>query len=449
MSTGGGALGWRPDGLSATARWVAVLCWIAILIEGFDVVVIGTVMPALLDYQPWGLSPEWAGLLASLALVGMMIGSLTVGTVTDIIGRRKSIILSVTWFSAFTALCAAAPTPELFGMFRFLSGLGLGGLLPMAATMVSEYGRAGRGGSSITFMMTGFHVGAVLTALVALPVLPALGWRAMFVAGVLPALVIVPLMLRHMPESPSFLLAEGRREEAEALGERHSIALEEQGVGNGEDESGRFDSLKTLVAPGYLLGTLAFFVASFMGLLLVYGLNSGLPEIMNAAGYALDASLVSLLVLNLGAIAGLFVSGPVSDRYGSKTACAGWFALSAVFLFLLSIRLPLTATYLLVFATGFWVFSSQVLVYAFVSKHYPAGSRGTALGWVAGIGRLGSIAGPLMGGALVGAGLGIPWGFYAFSLVGLAGGIAVSLVPVVRRGTGRREARLRLETAEE
>jgi MFS transporter, AAHS family, benzoate transport protein len=121
--------------------------------------------------------------------------------------------------------------------------------------MLSEYGRAGRGGSSITFMMTGFHVGAVLTALVALPVLPAL--------------VIVPLMLRHMPESPSFLLAEGRREEAEALGERHGIALEEQGVGNGEDESGRFDSLKTLFAPGYLLGTLAFFVASFMGLLLV------------------------------------------------------------------------------------------------------------------------------------------------------------------------------------
>lgn len=114
-----------------------------------------------------------------------------------------------------------------------------------------------------------------------------------------------------------------------------------------------------------------------------------------------------------------------------------------------SIRLPLTATYLLVFATGFWVFNSQVLVYAFVSKHYPAGSRGTAMGWVAGIGRLGSIAGPLMGVALVGAGLGILGGFYAFSLVGFAGGITVSLVPVVRRGAGRREARLRLETAEE
>ena len=216
--------------MSATAKWVVALCWIAILIEGFDVVVLGTVMPALLDYEPWGLSPESAGFIASLALFGMLIGSLAVGTVTDVIGRRKSIIFSVVGFSVFTALCAIAPNPWLFGIFRFISGLGLGGLLPVAATMVSEYGRAGKGGSSITFMMTGYHVGAVLTALVALPILPALGWRAMFIAGVIPAFVIVPLMIRHMPESPSFLLAKGRRAEAERLGARHGIELEEQGV---------------------------------------------------------------------------------------------------------------------------------------------------------------------------------------------------------------------------
>lgn len=451
MTADGGAAGGRQhSGLSTTAKWVVALCWIAILIEGFDVVVLGSVMPALLDYQPWGLNPEWAGVLASLALVGMMIGSLAVGTVTDVIGRRKSIILSVTWFSGFTALCAVAPSPELFGLFRFLSGLGLGGVLPVAATLVAEYGRAGKGGSSITFMMTGFHVGAVLTALVALPILPVLGWRAMFVVGVLPAFALVPLMLRYMPESPSFLLAKGRREEAEALSSQHGIVLEEQGISHDEDggETGRFASLKTLFSPGYLLGTLAFFVASFMGLLLVYGLNSWLPEIMNSAGYALGASLVSLLVLNVGAIAGLMVSGPVSDRYGSKAACAAWFALSAIFLFMLSIRLPLPATYLLVFAAGFWVFSSQVLVYAFVTKHYPAGSRGTAMGWVAGIGRLGSIVGPLMGGALVGAGLGIPWGFYAFALVGLVGGVAVSLIPVARRRTREEPAPFRAEAAE-
>jgi MFS family permease len=141
-----------------------------------------------------------------------------------------------------------------------------------------------------------------------------------------------------------------------------------------------------------------------MGLLLVYGLNQWLPTIMRDAGYALGAALAFLLVLNLGAVAGLLLAGPVADRYGSKVACAGWFALAAVFLFLLSVQMPLALTYLAVFVTGFFVFSAQVLLYAYVSRHYPTSGRGTALGWAAGIGRIGAICGPILGGLLLGAG---------------------------------------------
>jgi len=131
-----------------------------------------------------------------------------------------------------------------------------------------------------------------------------------------------------------------------------------------------------------------------MGLLLVYGLNQWLPTIMRDAGYALGAALAFLLVLNLGAVAGLLLAGPVADRYSSKVACAGWFALAAVFLFLLSVQMPLALTYLAVFVTGFFVFSAQVLLYAYVSRHYPTSGRGTALGWAAGIGRIGAICAP-------------------------------------------------------
>jgi MFS family permease len=164
-------------------------------------------------------------------------------------------------------------------------------------------------------------------------------------------------------------------------------------------------------------------------LLLVYGLNTWLPEIMRSAGYPLGAALAFLLALNVGAVIGLLISGRVADRYGSKVACAGWFALAAVSLFLLSVEMPLVVTYLAVVVTGFWVFSSQVLVYAYVGKHYPTSSRATAIGWVAGVGRVGSICGPLLGGLLVGAGLAVPWGFYAFALVGLLGSIFVAVVP--------------------
>lgn len=195
-----------------------------------------------------------------------------------------------------------------------------------------------------------------------------------------------------------------------------------------------------------MLGTLAFWVASFMGLLLVYGLNQWLPTIMRDAGYALGAALAFLLVLNVGAVIGLLIAGPLADRYGSKTACAGWFALAAVFLFLLSVQLPLPLTYIAVTVTGVFVFSAQVLLYAYVSKHYPTSGRGTALGWAAGIGRIGAICGPLLGGLLVGAQLAVPWGFYAFALVGLLGSIFIALVPrspaeAVRKRRRRRKRR--------
>ncbi|MGH3086794.1 MAG: MFS transporter, partial [Rubrobacteraceae bacterium] len=356
---------------------------------------------------------------------------LSIGAVSDVIGRRKAVILSVASFSLFTALLAIAPSPEVFGLLRFLAGLGLGGLIPTAAALVSEYAGQRRGGSSITFMMTGYHVGGVLTALLAIPLLPSLGWRAMFVVGALPALVLVPLMLKNLPESPSFLIARGRRAEAEELADRHGVAIPREEVQTEERTSagGRFGALKTLFSGGFLLGTLAFSVASFMGLLLVYGLNQWLPTIMRDAGYALGAALAFLLVLNVGAVIGLLVAGPVADRYGAKVSCALWFALAAVFLFLLSVPMPLVLTYAAVALTGVWVFSAQVLLYAYVSKHYPTSSRGTALGWAAGIGRVGAICGPLFGGVLVGAGLAVPWGFYAFAAVGLAGALFISIIP--------------------
>lgn len=418
----------------STGRWVAALCWVAVALDGFDLVVLGAVTPALLEYEAWGLTAPQIGAITSYGLIGMMIGALGIGTLADVIGRRMCILVSVVGFSVFTALLAVAPNPEVFGVLRFLAGLGLGGLIPTAATLVSEYARSRRGSSSITFMMTGYHVGGVLTALLAIPILPLLGWQAMFVIGALPALVLVPLMIKNLPESPSFLVASGRREEAEGLAERYGISLEPEEVREvaaeeRASEGTGLGAVKTLFSGGYLLGTLAFSVASFMGLLLVYGLNQWLPTIMRDAGYALGAALAFLLVLNLGAVAGLLLAGPVADRYGSKVACAGWFALAAVFLFLLSVQMPLALTYLAVFVTGFFVFSAQVLLYAYVSRHYPTSGRGTALGWAAGIGRIGAICGPLLGGLLLGAGLAVPWGFYAFALVGLLGAIFVFAVP--------------------
>lgn len=387
--------------VSAGRTWVRPLCWSAVLLDGFDLVVLGTITPVLLSGKVWGYTPQTAAAVSTVGLVGMMLGALTIGTVTDKIGRRRALLAAVAGFSFFTLLCAFAPNATTFGVLRFLAGLGLGGCLPTAITLVTEYSPRGRNGAPTTMIMTGYHVGAVLTALLGILVIPTLGWRAMFVIGAAPALVLFPLMLRHLPESPSF----------------------ERGAANEG-----LEPVKSLLRPAFRRPTLAFWVTSFMGLLLVYGLNTWLPQIMREAGYPLGAALSLLLVLNLGAILGLLFAGRIADKVAMRPVTVGWFAGATITLALLSIRLPAVILYVVVLLAGVFVFAAQVLVYAYVGRIYPAANRATGLGWTAGVGRLGAIAGPILGGALLSAGLAFPWGFYAFAFVGALAALAVGVV---------------------
>jgi MFS family permease len=407
---------------ASAAGWVAALCWTAVLLDGFDLVVVGTVIPSLTQPEEWGLSAGGATFVVTIGLVGMTIGALTIGALTDVVGRRKALIGAVTSFSLFTLLCALAPNAGVFGLLRFLAGIGLGGCLPTAIALVNEFTRH-KAGRATTTMMTGYHVGAVLTAALAIVVVEPVGWRWMFVIGAAPALVVVPLMLRHLPESPAYLVAHGRRPEAERIARAHGLQLETAPP----LETGATATLRTLFTGGRLRTTLALGVTSFMGLLLVYGLNSWLPTIMREADYELGAALAFLLVLNLGAIVGLLIAGTFAERVGPRSAGIVWFAAGAVFLALLSVKLPIAGIYVMVFLTGCFVFSAQVLVYAFTSANHPPQVRATALGWSAGVGRVGAITGPVIGGALLGAGYAFPWGFYVFAVVGALGALALAV----------------------
>ncbi|MFC7340167.1 MFS transporter [Saccharopolyspora griseoalba] len=401
MTTASGHSATGPEPPAArSSGWVAALSWAAVALEGYDLVVLGVVLPSLLRDPSWGLDPGTASVISSAGLVGVMVGALGIGPLTDRYGRRRMMIGTVTAFSALTLLCALATGPVVFGFLRFAAGLGLGGVLPVAIAMVNE-AKQNRGGSATTTLMTGYHVGAVLTALLGIVVIPALSWRAMFVIGALPALVLVPLLAKRLPESMP---------------------------PTAEERARRGNPMTALVRGGYLRSSLAFWGTSFMGLLLVYGLNTWLPEIMREAGYELGAALALLLTLNVGAVLGLLLAGRVSDRIGVRTCVLVWFTAAAVFLALLSVKLPGVGVYLTVLLAGVFVFSSQVVVYAYVSHHYPAEVRATALGASSGIGRLGAICGPLVGGALLSAGLAYPWGFYAFAAVAIVALIAVTFV---------------------
>ncbi|HST71550.1 MAG TPA: aromatic acid/H+ symport family MFS transporter [Kocuria rosea] len=403
--------------------WVAPLCWIAVLLDGFDAVVLGAVLPSMLENGELGMTTAQGTAVATAGLVGMMIGALAMGYLTDRLGRRKMLIGAVVLFSLLTFAAAFSPNVLVFGLLRFLAGLGLGGCLPTAIAMVTEFARRGRGSNATTLVMTGYHVGAVLTAAIAIAVVRQFGWQEMFVLGALPALVLVPLMLFFLPESPSWLASKGSTAEARTVAEHYGVSIDHRSAA---EEKAETVGAAMLLSPGWRRNSIAIWVASFMGLLLVYGLNTWLPQIMRAAQYDLGNSLGFLLVLNVGAIAGLTVAGRVADRITPRAAGIIWFLGSAALLAALAIRLPLLGIYAMVFVTGCFVFSSQVLVYAFTAANHPPRVRATALGMSAGVGRLGAISGPIIGGALLGAGLAYPWGFFAFAAVGALGGLALT-----------------------
>ncbi|MDQ4113035.1 MAG: aromatic acid/H+ symport family MFS transporter [Actinomycetota bacterium] len=382
--------------------WPVALCWLAVALDGYDLVVLGAVIPTLSGTGALGFTGASLTTAATLGLVGVGIGAVAIGPLADRFGRRRTLISSIALFSLLTLAVAFAPNATAFIVLRFLAGLGLGACLPTALAFMSEHARPGRSGTAMTRMMTGYHVGAVLTALLALWVIPNLGWEAMFVIGGIAGLLTVPVMWAKLPESQAYL-----------------ETVETEKVRPSEVVRGRL-----------LWVSLGLWAASFCGLLLVYGLNTWLPTIMGEAGYSLDAGLGLLLTLNVGAVIGLVLAGLISDAKGNKPTVVTWFGVAAVMLALLSIKMENSIlVYAAVLAAGIFVFSAQVLVYAFVSHLYPARIRGTALGMSAGIGRVGAIVGPFLGGALLTAGVAYPWGFYAFAGAAVIALLALLTVP--------------------
>jgi AAHS family benzoate transporter-like MFS transporter len=426
----------RPRGRSA-GLWVVAICLVTIIFDGYDLIVYGTVVPALTaPNSEWHLSLPQAGALGSYALIGMVIGTLIAGALTDILGRRKIMLASITWFSVAMGLTAMAPSPEIFGLMRFVTGVGLGGVVPTAIALTVEYAPAHRRNFNNALMFSGFSIGGVLAAVLAINLLPTEGFRVLFWIGIAPLFVVVPLAWKFLPESAAYLVARGRRSEAEALAAKYGLTLSPAGTAeSGEKQT----ALATLFSANRFVATVLFGAASFVGLLLVYGLNQWLPKIMTTAGYPLGSALKFLLVLNVGAVVGSLVVSMLADRWGSKAVTVAAFSSAAVSLSLLATKPGAGLLMLLIAIAGFGTVGTQILVNGYVATHYPASARATALGWSLGVGRIGAIVGPTYGAWLLASGKGLEWNFYGFAIPAVIGAVLISLVPAVRLAADRSE----------
>lgn len=405
---------------------VMALCALLLIFDGYDLFIYGVVLPSIM--QQWNLTPLQAGALGSYALFGMMFGALAFGTLADRIGRKKGIAICFVLFSSATILNGFASSPTEFGIFRFLAGLGCGGLMPNAVALMNEYAPKRLRSTLVAVMFSGYSLGGMLAAGVGIYMLPRFGWESMFFAAAIP-LLLLPLILWKLPESVGFLVRQGRHEQARAILAKVEPQLRIDAADQLQmnDAKGRGVAVFELFREGRALRTFCLWLAFFCCLLMVYALSSWLPKLMAGAGYSLGSSLSFLLALNFGGMAGAILGGWLGDRFNLGKVMVAFFVAAAVSISLLGFKSPTPLLYGLIFIAGATTIGTQILLYAGAAQFYGLSIRSTGLGWASGIGRNGAIVGPLLGGALMAINLPLQLNFIAFAVPGAIAALAMAV----------------------
>lgn len=421
----------NPQKEARTANWVAFIICTALLFDGYDLVIYGTVLPGLLadPGQIGKFDLATAGLLGSWALIGVLVGSLICGAVGDFFGRRRLMLLGIGWFSVGMFVTALTTTVPAFGAMRFITGLGLGVVIASAGATMAEFAPAGRRQFYNAIVYSGVPAGGVLASIMGIMFHESLGWRGLFIIGALPLVILLPIAWRKLPESPRWLLSRGREEEALAAAERTGVPLLEERVILDTGAAPQKSGFAAVFSRQFALASVLLGLMSFCGLLLTYGLNTWLPRIMEGYGYGRTYSLFFPLALNLGAVAGGLIASRLADKSGPQRVIATTFGLATVSLVLMTFNFPLPVLFTFIAVAGVGTLGTQVLIYGFQSNYFTTNARAAGVAWCASVGRLGGVLGPIIGGWLAAAGIGGSTAFYIYGGVALLGGLVTVLVP--------------------
>lgn len=407
-----------------------MLLWCAVIIicDGYDLAVAGIALPSIM--KDMGVTAQNASFMVSSALFGMMFGAIFLGTIADRIGRRKAIAICIALFSVFTAAAGFTHDPYTFSAMRFLAGLGIGGVMPNVVAQMTEYSPKKIRATMVTLMFSGYAVGGMLAALLGKGLLETYGWSSVFMAAGLPVLLI-PVILKTLPESMPFLIRENRLDELKQIvtrmepsyrpdaGDRFALPAQDRAEGA---------PIGKLFQDGRGFSTAMFWIAFFMCLFMVYALSSWLTKLMASAGYSLGSALTFVLVLNFGAVIGAVGGGWLADRFNIKYVLMGMYALAAVSITLLGFKVPTELLFLLVGLAGASTIGTQIVTYAYAGQFYPMAIRSTGIGWASGVGRSGAILAPIAIGTLVGMALPLEQNFMAIAIPAAIAVIAVSLI---------------------
>lgn len=389
---------------STLQRKVLAICFGVVAIDGFDTAVIGFLAPSI--RAEWGVGPSALTMLMMAGLAGLLVGSFLFGPLSDRFGRKPVLFATCALFGTMCLMSGFSGSVEGLIALRFLTGLGLGGAMPNAITLASEYSPDHRRGSLVTLMFCGFTVGMASSGVIAAALIPAFGWKSVLIFGGVAPLLLLPVLLFALPESIRFLaLKRDAGAAIEAIIGRMTSSNTYAGVRFHAAGATPRAPIAQLFCDGMTPGTLLLWSTTFMSLLVIYLVGNWLPIILTEAGVGKGEAAVVTTGFHLGGAVGGVLLGFLMDRFDENLVLAGGYVGGAAALVLLgsatdTLALMIVAAIL----AGFCISGGQVAVQAVASGYYPTGSRATGVSWMNGVGRSGSIVGSLAGGLAMTAG---------------------------------------------
>jgi MFS transporter, AAHS family, 4-hydroxybenzoate transporter len=389
--------------VSGLQTLVLLLCAAAVATEGFDAQNIGYVAPAII--RDWHIPPHEFTTVFVSGLVGLLIGCFAIAPLADWLGRRWILIGSLAAFGIFSLASAAAQSITSLSVLRFLTDMGLGGGLANAIAMTSEYFPSRVRSWMTVVMFCGFSLGASLAGFLAAAIIPAYGWPLVFVVGGILPLVLSAMLVIFLPESiqhlvvkemdPGRIAAILRRIDprSELPRQARFVMAEEHGPGL---------TVKHLMREGRAVGTVLIWIVFFMSLLDIFLLTSWLPEVLHDAGFSISASVIATAALQGSGVIGSLAVGPMLDRRGCLAVLLPLYLLAAIGIATIgSVGTSFTLILLASCAAGAGVVAGQNVANVFAAMFYPTYIRATGVGWALGIGRIGAIVGPTVGGIML------------------------------------------------
>jgi MFS transporter, AAHS family, 4-hydroxybenzoate transporter len=405
------------------------LCGIVLVLDGFDAQIIGFLASPISESLKIPL--KTFGPILSASLFGLMIAAMSIGPIADRWGRKWPVVFSTTTFAIFALLTARVTSFNQLLALRFLTGLGLGGAMPNVVSLACEYSPRRLQTVVVSVLFTGMPLGGVLGGMTSHAFISTLGWRSVFYIGGFLPFVVALLLIFVLPESVRFLSVSGAdQRRISRIMDQISPQLAGSPItySSSPEPERHGIPVKHLFTEGRASGTLLLWIPFFMNLLLLYFVVSWLPALLRQAGMSVAAGITATTMFSVGGIIGTLVEGSFINAFGAYLLLLVEFALCAVFIASLSFvsgSFPLVVT--IAFLLGFCVTGAQGGINALAAGFYPTSIRSTGVGWALGIGRIGSIVGPMLAGVMLSAGWKPQQVFLAGAIPACCAAIAVLL----------------------